>query len=169
MKSVRLRPPPAIKRLREALSYDPLNGEFTWREGRGRSVGAPAGTLLHSSGHIVIELDGIKYLAHRLAWLLTYDEWPECLLDHIDRQPANNRIVNLRKASFSENAANSRLRIDNTSGSRGVSWHRQRGKWRAEMQVRGVRVHLGLFSTLSEAERTYRKAQIDAFGEFANV
>jgi HNH endonuclease len=86
-------------------------------------VGAVAGSD-SGNGYYKIQVFGQKCYAHRLAWLFTYGRWPADYLDHIDCDPGNNRIANLREASQSENQQNRHTAYRrNNSGLLGV--HRQ--------------------------------------------
>lgn len=62
---------------------------------------------------------------------------------------------------------NSGVRLDNSSGYRGVTYHRQSGKYRAYINVKGKQRHLGLFDTAEEAAKHYAQAAKALFGAFA--
>ena len=102
---------------------------------------------------------------HRLILGLTD---PSVLVDHISGDGLDNRRVNLRTCSRSENARNSRKRVNNTSGFKGVSWQKGRGKWKAQISVAGKNRHLGLFNTAAEAHSAYCRAADELHGEFRN-
>jgi hypothetical protein len=156
--------------LRELLAYDPETGEFVWLKSPRNSVpkGAVAGSL-NGRGYTCITALGKVYRAHRLAWLHVYGSWPADDIDHINGEPTDNRIANLREATRSQNQANSRIRKDNSSGSKGVIWERRRQKWEAQIRVNGKRRHLGYFTCKEEAARAYAAAAKQAFGEFARL
>lgn len=158
-----------IIKLRHALSYDPETGQFTWAEPTGRRVkaGESAGSLW-PSGYVGISCGGKRYLAHRLAWLFTYGEWPTCDVDHINRNPADNRISNLRLATRSENNVNAGLRSTNSSGVRGVYWSKRSERWIARVQKGGRQVHVGSFKSLDQASAAVRDAYVREFGAFAS-
>lgn len=118
-------------------------------------------------GHIGIAIRNRKYLAHRLAWLHFYGEWPSQGLDHINTNPGDNRIANLRLANQQGNSANARLRRDNTSGYRGVRYVPATGKWRAVIIVERKAINLGTFFTRTAAFAAYMAASREHFGEFA--
>ena len=90
------------------------------------------------------------------------------LIDHIDNNPLNNRIENLRLCNLSENARNANKRVDNSSGYKGVSWHKQSSKWVAQITVNGKRKHLGFFKDKEEAHEAYCEASKAIYGDFAN-
>lgn len=91
------------------------------------------------------------------------------LVDHKDRDPLNNQKGNLRDATRSQNGANSKLQSNNTSGYRGVGFHRKLQKWTAEITVRGTHIRLGCFHDPVEAAKAYDKAAKRYFGDFATL
>ncbi len=92
---------------------------------------------------------------------------PSIFVDHISGNHMDNRRENLRLATNSQNRANSKLPSTNTSGRRGITWHRQSGKWQASIGVRGRYIYLGLFADPDDAARAYRTAAETHFGSFA--
>ena len=149
------------ERLKELLSYDPETGLFSnlTRRGVRAPKGGVAGTKNHK-GYIAILIDKKIYLAHRLAWLYVYGEFPEKTIDHINEIKDDNRIINLRSVTNSENQQNiSILKITNTSGFRGVSWNKKIKKWAATISINGKSSHLGSFNTAEEASEVYLKAK----------
>lgn len=154
-------------RLRELLAYDRETGAFTWKVARGRGVmvGDIAG-YTHSGGYRYIGVCGRNHRAHRLAWLWVHGVWPAACLDHRNGVRSDNRIVNLREATIAENAQN-RLQVasDNTSGHPGVSWRKDRCRWRAFIHLDGRQHHLGHYATAEEAAAAYlvAKAKLHPF------
>jgi hypothetical protein len=144
--------------LAQILHYDPVTGLFTWREKISVKVvvGRQAGCV-NKSGYIVIGIGGVLYYAHRLAWIYMTGLWPS-QVDHADGDRANNRWINLRLATHRENVRNSKLATTNTSGRKGVTWHKGAGRWAASIYVDGKSVHLGLFDDLDEAGDAYMAA-----------
>lgn len=88
-------------------------------------------------------------------------------VDHRDGNGLNNQRYNIRPCTQAENNRNARLRIDNSSGFKGVGWHNQRNKWVAYIRQDGRLKHLGLFATAEEGARAYDAAAREIFGEFA--
>lgn len=122
---------------------------------------------LRPNGYRTIAVDREVNLAHRLAWLLVYGEWPDGDLDHINGERDDNRIVNLRLATRAQNNMNARRPCSNTSGYKGASFCR--GKWDARIGIDGKDVYLGSFDTPEEAHAAYANAASKVFGEFARL
>ena len=154
--------------LKGILEYNPDNGVFTWKVAQKygkRKVGDIAGHLnADRYWHIIYKKK--VYKAHRLAWLYTYGEFPEDMLDHIDGDKSNNRLINLRGCSRSENQKNQKLAKNNTSGFKGVYQDKKSGKWRAVAMLNGKNKHLGVFLTPEEAYSTYNAFAKVNHGEF---
>jgi len=138
-------------RLRELLTYNPKTGKFFRRTSRGRArAGAECGGTL-SERYVRIGIDGKLYSAHRLAWLYVHGYLPENGLDHIDRDPSNNRIENLREVSPSCNKRNCGNPRTNTSGVKGVGWDKRLGKWFVHIMVDRRMFNLGRYSDFDDA------------------
>ena len=151
---------PTVERVKELLDYDPETGVFTWRVKRGGAVNAGdiAGTK-DGRGYWQIGIDRTLYLAHRLAWLYTYGEWPKNALDHINRIRTDNRIANLRPATHALNNQNATKRRDNKSGVTGVWRNEKLSKWQAYIRINGRHIHLGLFDDFDAAVQMRRDAE----------
>jgi hypothetical protein len=146
------------ERLKELLNYDPATGIFTWRVAARNSIriGQQAGTP-HPRGYMIIGIDDSRFKAHRLAWLYVHGEMPPAELDHINRIPNDNRIANLRLADRYTNTQNTGMQKNNTSGYRGVSWHKGQRKWRARISIRGKMNELGYFHSKDDAAKRYEE------------
>lgn len=96
---------------------------------------------------------------------------PVLFVDHIDGDPLNNRKSNLRLATNRQNCLNQKLGSQNTSGYKGISWHKRNAKWAAVVRVNeeGKRVHLGYFDNKHDAARMYNFWASDLYGEFARL
>jgi hypothetical protein len=159
----------SAERLRAVLHYNRKTGVFRWklfRKGR-CAVGSIAGC--EDARYRKITIDGVSYLAHRLAWLYVYGEWPPDELDHKDRKGVKNSICNLRPASHYKNCCNRRRPCHSTSGYKGVNFRPRQRKWISRITVRGKRLFLGLHDTAEEAYEAYCRKAIDLHGEFANL
>lgn len=160
---------PTFEVVSELLSYEPETGLFTWRSTCGKrktTTGQVAGTVKASTGYRVMKFGQKPYRASRLAWLLMTGAWPVGMVDHINGERADDRWVNLRLATASQNSANGRLRSHNKSGFKGVIATAS-GRWAASIQCKQRRERLGTFDTPEEAHAAYLQAAKEIFGEFA--
>ena len=95
--------------------------------------------------------------------------FPPFQLDHKNGNGLDNRRRNLRPATGTQNQGNRRLSKNNTSGFKGVSWHKRSKKWVTHIGVRGRSQRVGCFSTRQAARQAYAKAARQYFGEFARI
>ena len=161
--------------LREWFDYDQFTGIFTWKKvhySNPHLLGRPAGTT-GPFGYVLIGVPGFRQIgAHRLAWIyvngLTIGG---AEIDHIDTNPSNNAIGNLRLASSSEQKQNKKVQSNNRSGLKGAFYHacRKGKKWRSQIKVGGRLIFLGYFHTAQEAHEAYGRAALLHFGQFARV
>ena len=175
---------PEIGFVRECLNYDPDTGAFTWRSrprhhfvsDRGewqwnpKHAGRVAGAKhngAYGKVYWTIRLARVPILAHRLAWLLVHgDPWPH-EIDHIDGDPLNNRIANLRLATRSQQSANSRRQAQGTqTGVKGVTPNPSSNGYDARITVSGKTHYIGHFRTIEDAAEARRKAAIKLHGDF---
>jgi hypothetical protein len=153
----------------ELFVYDPETGDLRNRVDRGyqAKAGALAGCC-RPDGYFQVGVRGKRYQVHRVVWLLTYGVWPTAEIDHINGVRADNRIINLREATDSENLCNRGAQTNNTTGFKGVSWHKKSRKYRAQIMVCGKYTNIGYFSTPETAYAAYQSAMYANHGEFAN-
>lgn len=168
------------------LDYSEATGEFRWKErpvemfkdsGYGveytakawnaRYAGKIAGRVHEVNGYRYILFASKRYLAHRLAWLLTSGVWPDCEIDHINGNRDDNRIANLRDVSRRENRRNQALSKRNTSGVVGVHRDGRTGNWIASITIDGRLKHLGVFAEKVDAIEA-RQAANKQYGFHAN-
>lgn len=157
-----------VDRLNELFVYkDGLLIRKIFRTGHRAYAGDIAGTT-KPRGYRDIKVDNKRYAAHRLIFLMFHGYLPE-RIDHIDGNCGNNRIENLRPTTASNNAANQKLSIKNTSGYKGVYWKKSEGKWIVSIQKNYKAHHGGTFTNKREAARAYDKLALELFGEFARL
>lgn len=152
-------------KLENEVSYDPEKGVFQWvRFGRGRRK-TQIGNL-NTDGYVRLRVNGVNYPAHKVAWYLFYQEWPQKEIDHIDGVRSNNKISNLRLATRSQNCYNKTSSRNSTSKYKGVSWDSSRNKWITSISVNGRTKHLGRYDSEEEAYQNFVEAAKVLHGEF---
>lgn len=138
-----------------ALEYCAETGIFRWRlsNGRTRRCGAVAGRKL-PIGYLVVKLNNMTVYLHRAAWQIVHGSPPDQYIDHINGDPSDNRIINLRDVSQTVN-------LQNTRKARGtlLGVARCRKKFKAEIRVAGRKKHLGVFATAEEAHAAFMSAR----------
>lgn len=157
--------------VREHLDYNPDTGEFFWKKPfenkiAKRIMGVPVGSR-RKDGYMRIGLAGKRYLSHRIAWLHFYGEWPSKLIDHVNLNPSDNRISNLRLATHAQNKANRDAPETNKSGFKGVHWNKRNRTWFAQIKVNGKQIYLGSFKTIDEANAARIEGSIRHCGDYA--
>ena len=163
-----------IETLKKLMRYDPATGKLFWLE-RDKSIipmkcvrknwnarfkDKEAFTNIDSKGYLRGSLLNKNQRAHRICWALHYGEWPQGSIDHINGDKTDNRITNLRDVSHQENMTNLKMRSDNTSGFRGVSYTKE-GNWRAYITNKGKTQVLGTFKTKEEAAKARKAAEVE--------
>lgn len=157
------------QRLRELLTYDDGSGKFYWAIKRGhRKPGDLAGNP-RKDGYVYIRIDNSLYSAHRLVFLYVNGSFPSSCVDHRNGIKSDNRMKNLRIASMQENMRNRGTQKNNTSGFKGVSFHKPTMKWKANIKVNGKSISLGYYVTPQDAHKAYCAAAEKYHGEFSNT
>jgi hypothetical protein len=149
--------------------FDYKDGKLTWKNPsnpKRTPIGSIAGTV-SKRGYIHIQYMKKIYKAHRLVYLMFRNDTPT-LIDHINGVLTDNRIENLRSASYVENQRNSSKRIDNSSGIKNVSWHKRIAKWSVQLSVEKRIKHFGYFDDFELADLVATEARNKYHKEFAN-
>lgn len=158
------------KELLKILRYNKRTGQFTWiRYIKGKDRTGDIAGWVDRRGYRRIQIGCFSYSASRLAWLYCYGKWPRDQIDHRDCNKGNDKISNLREATNKQNGRNRFRRSDNTSGAKGVSWHKRDRKYTAYIGVDGKRKFLGYFTKKEDAAKTYAIASKEYHREFRRV
>jgi hypothetical protein len=139
---------PDVEILRQYFDYDPEIGSIRYRR-----TGKLA-RYKNLKGYSVVYFGGRPYYAHRIAFKYYHGVEPPALIDHINRNKDDNRISNLRPATWSLSNLNKKLQSNNKSGVRGVHFSKYHNRYVAQYRCRS----LGLFKTLNEAAEAYKNA-----------
>ena len=155
--------------VRELFDYDQPSGNLIWKAARATTVhaGDIAGCR-DSLGYKIVSINHNNYKVHRLVWLWHGRElsgW----MDHIDGNPSNSRIENLRLASPYENSYNSAIARNNSSGVKGVYFNKDSNKYMVRINVSGKRKYLGMWDDLEFAQLVAEEARRKYHGEFARL
>ena len=173
-----------VDTLRKFLSYDPDTGLFVWRLREPEDFvhakhpsrrckiwntryGGKAAGSFRRDGYGRLSINDNRYLAHRVAWAMHHGAWPAQQIDHINGNPSDNRLVNLREVPNADNAKNARRARNNTSGVTGVTKHSLCDKWVAQIYANGEAIYLGLFESFEDAVAARKAAEVK-YGFHAN-
>lgn len=147
------------------LNYDPTSGIITIKQKRypsdRKQIGDEAGWVQKSKKYPrkKISIMGKEYMYHRIAWLIYNKVFPNLVIDHIDGNPLNNKIDNLRDVSMHTNMKNMKMLDTNTSGVTGVSWQKRYERWDAEIYHNNKRIWLGASKDFKEAVKLRKEAE----------
>jgi hypothetical protein len=135
------------------LEYDTDTGEFFWKR-------KPAGHK-RTTGYVSVHLADVEVKAHQLAWFMHYGKWPTGMIDHINGNPSDNRIENLRDVTALVNNQNVRkASINSKSKMLGACWNKASHKWQVQItDDSGKRHYLGLFDSPEEAHAVFIDAK----------
>ncbi|WP_049207406.1 HNH endonuclease [Serratia marcescens] len=136
--------------VRALFNYNPDTGVLTNRVTRGNSKTAEKGGISTNrvvGGYKIVKIFGITHMEHTVCYVHHHGALPDGFIDHINRDRGDNRIANLRVVNRRQNNINTRIRSDNASGFKGVSFHKKSGKWISYVSVNNKRHHLGYFDT----------------------
>ena len=156
-------PLPPATLLNEYYNIDIETGILTHkRKSRGIKCGSVAGSV-HTQGYIQVKVDGVRFLAHRIIWMMVYGEDPgELMVEHRDRDESNNRLSNLRLANDPQNIAN---REGFGKYRKGVVL--KNNKWIARISYQKEIIYLGSYLTEDEAGDAYDAKSRELYGEFS--
>ena len=152
--------------LHELFEY--FDGELYWKKSlNSRAIkGSVAGSKIIER-YKYIGINGNKYLLHRIIFFYHYGYFP-IEVDHIDCNPSNNRIENLRAATHFENRYNQKMNIRNTTGVKGLIFDKYRNQWIVRFNINGKAKFFGRFKEFELADLVAQEARSKYHGNFAN-
>jgi hypothetical protein len=131
-------------------NFDFVDNNFYWKKPRsGIKVGQKAGSI-EKKGYLRIKFNCKKYLVHRLVFLYHHGYMPQ-FVDHINNDPSDNRIENLREATFAQNKFNTKRQKNNTSGIKNVHWSKKYNRWLVTMSINKKLKYFGCYKDLELA------------------
>lgn len=145
---------------------DAANGKLYWKAPLSNriKIGDEAGSL--QAGYLRVGMFNAAFQVHRLIWSMTYGKIPDNhFIDHINGNKLDNRISNLRLATRTDNNRNSASR-GGRSKYKGVYWFKRDQCWQAQIQIEGIKYHIGYFETEQEAADAYEAVAKEVHGEF---
>ena len=166
---------PTAAEARARFYYNPETGLLQrkiYLGKHGRTVTRNAGEITGAptaNGYLQVSFGGRPHLVHRVAYLWMTGRWPQKHMDHVNGDRSDNRWINLRLATQSQNSANRAGAAANVSGYKGVSFCATTGQWRARIKFKGKQTCLGRYSTPEAAHFAYATAAKRVHGRFARV
>ncbi|MGP2470895.1 HNH endonuclease [Yersinia sp. 2540 StPb PI] len=155
----------SIEELNELLSYNHESGLFSHKTNTTRKrKGEVAG--FNNNGYIRITVNRQVIAAHRLAWFIVNNEDPQELIDHKNGIKTDNRISNLRLATYSQNSMNSKISSLNSTGFKGVRWCERKKRWITRVKINGKKTQLGSFTNINDASNAYCEFAKKHHGEY---
>jgi hypothetical protein len=134
--------------------FEYIDGKLFYKKSEGcMKQGAEVGTVC-KGGYLKTLINRKPFRLHRIIFMMHHGYLPE-FIDHIDGNPANNRIENLRPATASQNNLNRGKHKRNTSGYKGVTWVATAGRYSARIAIGQKRLFLGYFDDPKEAHQAY--------------
>lgn len=170
---------PSPETLRKYINYDPLTGNLTWKRRsidmcssekeqkrfntRWAGKSATSTSVSNKRKYIskCVYFEGKQYRSSHVAWAIHYGAWPTETIDHINHDATDDSAANMREVSLIENRRNYSRQINNTSGVPGVSWSKQKGKWKATIKAGGKERHLLLSDDFDEAVKARKQAEVE--------
>lgn len=139
-----------VQSIQRLLRYEQDTGDVCWR------INGQSAVQFNAEGRGSITLFGKKYVATHVIWCCKYGRMPAGLIDHINGNPRDNRLENLRDVDHQGNRENLRAAMSNNkSGYLGVDFHKKEGRWRATIKHDGKKRHIGYFDDAETAYKAY--------------
>ncbi|EMC4554010.1 HNH endonuclease [Cronobacter sakazakii] len=164
---------PDVAYLYQCFDHNEVDGTLTWKvrpqehfknarscsawnaRFSGKRAGGP------NNGYMRVEINKKPIGCHSVIWAMTHGCYPSGMIDHINGDRSDNRLINLRVTDYDGNAKNQRVPRNNKSGAIGVHWNIQIDKWMASIRVSNKLIHLGCFDDIDDAVSARKKAEVE--------
>ena len=156
------------------MTFDLAHQLFEYRDGKllskvnrvkvrkGQEVGS-----INGKGYKQTAVKGKIYAVHRIIYLMQHGYLPQ-FIDHIDNNPLNNKIENLREVTHQQNCMNTVISTKNSSGFKGVTWNKARQKWIAQLAYKKTPIYLGGYEDIELADLVVQMAREKYHGKYSN-
>lgn len=157
----------SLSEIRAVFNYDPNTGDISWKVKINPNIviGRPMGKSSSRRATGYVALHRIRIRISHFAWFYTYGVWPPAEVDHINGDPTDNRLCNLRLATSQQNKWNKPVHPTSKSGLKGAMATRS-GRFRSHIRENGKLKYLGYFATAQEAHEAFVKAAVKIQGQF---
>lgn len=152
-----------LKLFNEYLIIEPSTGLIKWKKSTNTKI--KAGSICgnkRKNGRTDIQILGKKYLAHYIVWVFFNKKIPSGVIDHINGNPSDNRIDNLRDCTPRQNSQN--YKTHRSGKLVGASFNNKRKMWAAQIYINKKNIFLGYYKTEAEAHNVY-KSKLNELGE----
>ena len=147
--------------------FEYVDGNLLWKVDRRKVKPGMIAGRVNSTGYREVRFNGKLHGVHRIIFLMHYG-WLPRIVDHVDGNPLNNNIENLRAATASQNMWNSKKPKTNTSGIKGISWIGRIKRWQVECYVDKHKHRIGFFEHFEDAKKAIQDFRNLHHGQFAN-
>lgn len=160
---------PSFEELDSTFMYDPETGLLSYKKRTGSKCNMQEGSAGSSSGRYkTVSFKGMNYLQHRVAWKMHYKSEPPQIIDHINFDKHDNRIVNLREATKSQNIAYSNSPPRTSTGIRGLTWCGRDRNWRGKISLNGTSI-IRYSKNRDEVVEWLKTKREELYGEFCYI
>jgi hypothetical protein len=150
------------------LTQDQVKSLFDYKDGNlYKKINGKLSGSKHADGYLRSHINYKSHYNHRLIFLIHHGYMPK-YIDHIDGNPANNCIENLRDVTNSQNQQNKKLNENNKSGFKNVHWSNSMKKWCVQITVDKKLQTVGFYDCLDVAGIAAKEARSQLHGEYAN-
>jgi hypothetical protein len=144
------------------ITYEELHRRYIYLSIEGLLISMKTEKIIGTNSgqkYLSVTIDGKSYTVHRIAYYMYHGYWPENDIDHINQNPRDNRICNLREVSRSCNRRNSKTPCHNESGIKGIGWSKDKNRWIAKIYYKKKAIHLGVFKNFINAVKARNYAE----------